>query len=244
VVVSTIGVFLVQNNRKKWYVLLAGWLAVCFGMMAALVDPAKSFLSEPGVWEVLFGVSLFVFFTNVILHFFSKEQKPLLGFTAGFLLLGSYLCGYRFMYYDGLLAILGFTVLLVEPGTLLKGTLSRWSSSRDGRQFRLGRNSPLLTILVLMLLVATIVMGLKPEATLALGNWKTPYTKADGTVIQRTKQLIVVGDWNYAIDTWLVLVAWGWCGCRLLFQGDPVRRASSAIPMSGERMSDSPTSTA
>ena len=245
VVASTIGVFLVQNNRKKWYVLLAGWLAVLFGLFAALTDPQKPFLSQPGVWEVLFCTATFVFLTNVILHFFSTRPSPVLGLPAGFLLLGSYLCGYRFMYYDGLLAILGFAVLLVEPVSLLKNTLSRWSSSRDGRQLRLGWNSPLLTILVLLMLVATVVMWWKPEVTFAFGNWTTPYTKADGTVIQRAKQLTMVGDWNYAIDTWLVLLTWAWCGCRLLVvQGVPVRKESKAAPMSGERISDSPTSTA
>jgi arabinofuranan 3-O-arabinosyltransferase len=244
VVVSTIGVLLVHNNHKKWYVLLAGWLAVLFGFVASLADPLKPFLSQFGIWEVLFGLSLFVFFTNIILHFFNAKQGPMLGLPAGFLLLGSYLCGYRFMYYDGLLAILGFVVLLSNPRSLLKDTLSRWQSTPDGRELQIGRNSPILTILFVLMLVATVVMWWKPEVTFAIGHWMTPFTKADGTVIQRAKQLTVVGDWNYAIDTWLVLLAWAWCGCRLLFQGEPERSASSAIPMSGERMSDSPTSTA
>ena len=37
---------------------------------------------------------------------------------------------------------------------------------------------------------------------------------------------------------------WGWAGWRLLRSGDYPRNASSAAPMSGERISDSPTSTA
>ncbi len=243
VAVTTIGVFIAQNDRKKLYVPLVGIAAVLFGLFAALADPQKQFLSNFGIWEVLFSLSTFAFLTNVILHFFNTAKRSLLSSSAGFLLLGTYLCGYRFMYYDGLLAMLGFAVLLVDPRQTLIGQHSRWTSA-NGTRLTIGKNSPVLTILVSLMILATVVLWWKPEVTVALGNWKTPYTKADGTEILRAKQFSAVGDWNYAIDTWLVLFAWAWCGCRLLLYGDTPRSASSAAPMSGERISDSPTNTA
>ena len=54
-------------------------------------------------------------------------------------------------------------------------------------------------------------------------------------------------NWNtsirYPIDTLMVLALWLWMAARLLFHDTP-RSASSAAPISGERISDSPTSTA
>jgi arabinofuranan 3-O-arabinosyltransferase len=239
VAVTTISIYLISFDRRKWVVLLAGWLAVFFYLMAGLADPHKPFLSHPGTLELFFGIFAFVFLTNVILHLFKKLPSPVVGFPAGFLLLGSYLCGYRFMYYDGVLAFLGFAVLLLEPRSLLRKSSSIWKAP-DGRRLVIGRNSLILSVFVAMMFVATVVMWWKPEATIALGNWVTPYTKWDGSVVQRMKQLSAAGNWNYANDTLLVLLAWAYCGVRLLMP----RSASSAEPISGERINDSPTSTA
>jgi hypothetical protein len=175
------------------------------------------------------------------------------GLSAAFLAFGAYLSCYRFMYYDAVLSLLGYSLLLANPAWLMKTPVADWNPPTSPpwyRRVRLYGASFPLTVLALMIVNDNVLVGANPKATFALGRWATVTTDSAGKETL-TPKLTVASDWNHPIDTFLVIAVWAWCGWRLLRDGRVAdeesvqpRSSSSAVPMSGDRMRDSPTSTA
>lgn len=185
------------------------------------------------------------------------DRRKLTGLSAGFLTLSGYLSCYRFMYYDATLSVLGFAVLLANPAWTFRGGsagLVRADSPPTARRVRLFVNSFPLIILVALLVNDNMVIGTTPQATVAVGRWQRTVTDADGTEKTVTPQVTMAGDYNHPVDTLLILAVWAWCGWRLIRDGRAAddesvqagfpSSASSADPMSGDRINDSPTNTA
>lgn len=210
----------------------------------------------PEVTAASFGSLGFVFLATVAVYLWRGDRSKFHGLSAGFLLLGAFLCCYRFMYYDAVLALVGLSALLANPRwTLLgrQGELTSPAASLTERRVRLFTNSFPLTVLVLLLVYDNILIGLNPQVTAAVGHHQILTTDADGNEKWVNPKLSAACDYNHAVDTLLVIALWAWCGMRLIRDG---RRgddeaayaasisADSAAPTSGDRMSDSPTSTA
>jgi len=143
----------------------------------------------------------FVFVGTGIICTIRRDRRD---FTAGFAMLGAFLCSYRFMYYDVLLSALGVGWIVY---------------CHDWRRRRISFPTVVLCFLV-------INENLWAQRSYAIygTNWNTGI--------------------RYPIDTLMVLALWLWMAARLLMPHGTPRSASSAEPMSGERISDSPTSTA
>jgi arabinofuranan 3-O-arabinosyltransferase len=195
---------------------------------------------------------------TVAVYLWRGNRRYFTGLSAGFLLFGCYLCCYRFMYYDAMVSVAGFAALLANPAWTLtgpQGNLTRPIATRAaGRRLRLFTNSFPLTVLVLLLVNDNVLIGLNPQVTAGFGRWASVVTDQGGKETTVTPKVTAAADYNHPIDTLLVAAVWAWCGWRLIRDG---RRAddesvyaglpsneSSAEPMSGDRMSDSPTSTA
>lgn len=197
------------------------------------------------------GLIAVVFSSTIGIYLRYAERRNRVGLDAGFLLLGAYLCSYRFMYYDALLSLLPLAVLLANPRWFVGSSFSLGitSSNRSMQHWSGSFNSLLMTLLCALYLLENCLMHLAIEGTLAIGVMGTNTTVIGGMPSQAPKVTINTTVYH-PIDTYLLLIIWAWCGMRLLFSGDvgeavqTPRSTSSAKPMSGERINDSPTKTA
>ncbi len=164
------------------------------------------------------------------------------GLRAAFVLLGGYLTCIKFMYYDSVLTGLGLAALLAYPRWQLAGwraELRQLAQSPTARRTFLFVSSVPLTLLVLLLLTDNAFLYCGQQVTLANDHFlkdipdpsgATHTQKADdGTpttsvkTVQTTRQLKMRFDYNHPVETYLVVVLWGWCGWRLLRNGDRER---------------------
>ncbi len=184
---------------------------------------------------------------------FLKGGAPLTGTSAGFLLLGCFLCCYRFMYYDASLAAVGFAALLADPrATLygLRGPLHAAAQPPARRRTFLFVNSAALSGLVLLMLFDNALMGLTPRATAQAdqvfgsnvpdGTREKANDDGTTTTVAKTKwvpkTLSMAVDYSHAWDTLLVLAVWGWFGLRVLRDGrqaDPLPPPAQPDPPAG-----------
>ncbi len=176
--------------------------------------------------------------TTVAVSLRWADRRRTVGVGPAFVYLGAYLSCYRFMYYDALLSAVGFAVLLVDVNRFRRATaFAPVPPPTDARPSWWGAvNSPPLTLLVVLGLIENSLGAADLRATLAVGRWGG------------TPKVAFATTTDYPWDTFILLAVWAWCGLRLVLgdegRSQPPSSASSAAPMSGERMSDSPTSTA
>jgi len=161
------------------------------------------------------------------------------GTGGGFVLLGAYLCCYRFMYYDAVIAALPVMVLCADP--------ERWrvrpvTGTIDGRRADGGLNSFTLTCAVGLILLETLVMWLQIEGSLAIGRLGHGEAKVGG-MPQHYPRAVLDTTVYTPCDTLLLLALWARAGVGV-WAGQSANSAARAAPTSGERMSDSPTSAA
>jgi arabinofuranan 3-O-arabinosyltransferase len=211
-----------------------------------------------------------VFVPTVAVYLWRADRRLVTGLGAGFLFLGAYLCCYRFMYYDVLLSVLPLALLLADPARLLRATvfdlrtaagtpaggpLPTPAASPDDplRPRWVGYvNSFPLTILAGLLLIENWLLHFQLEAAIGIGYLATTASDPTGGTVRHLPKLPVALTLYEAWETFLLLALWGWCLWGLVAgrdRGEPAypetpRSSSSAAPTSGDRISDSPTSTA
>ena len=200
---------------------------------------------------VSWGLIFLVFSSTIGIYFCCAVRRYRVGLSAGFLLLGAYLCCYRFMYYDALLSLLPLAVLLSNPRWFSGSSFSivTTSSNSNLQHWSGSFNSVFMTLLCGLYLLENCLMYLAIEGTLAMGVLGTNTTVIGGMPSQAPKITINTTVYH-PIDTYLLLIIWAWCGVRFVLSGDvgdvvhTPRNTSSANPMSGDRINDSPTKTA
>jgi hypothetical protein len=199
-----------------------------------------------------------VFVTTVVVYLGRADRRYRTGLGAGFLFLGAYLCCYRFMYYDVLLSVLPLAVLFADPWRFLRATPYELRPVDGPPQDPLRPrwvgyvNSFPLTILAALLLIENWLLHLGVQGEIGLGYFATATTAGPGGTEKLVPSVSAELSLYQAWETILLLLLWGWCVLRLVWGGDwgepsydvTPRRPSSAAPTSGERISDSPTSTA
>ncbi len=188
-----------------------------------------------------------VFIATVGIYLLRADRRQPTGLGAGFLFLGAYHCCYRFMYYDVLLSAAGVLIMFAHPGLFFRTPQYKLLQPEPGPLYRRARlyvaSIPLLLI-ALLLWNENGLMSLRPRATVGADYFAVEKKTADGKATSHTPTLSATTDYFHPVDGVLLLVLWGWAGWRLLRSGDYPSSASSAAPMSGARISDSPTSTA
>lgn len=162
------------------------------------------------------GLWATVFLGTAVVHRLRRHYPE----AEGFLFLGAVLTCYRFMYYDVLLAVVPFAALFAQL---------RFPTIRAAVTSFVG------IMLLLLLLCENWWNRLDLRATFAFGFLKPTAATAPVPTIQ------FATAYEYPLDTLLLLVLWVGLALKLLRQP---RNSSSAAPMSGDRISDSPTSTA
>ena len=196
-----------------------------------------------------------------VVEFFSGTTTSYVGMRAGFLLLGGWLCCYRFMYYDSVLIGVGLSALLAYPKWQTAGCRGELTSPHQPpaarRTFAYVSSFP-LTMLVLMVLADNLILyagqrvTLKedmkvvapypPEKDLQFGARATlkndhiqklvPDTTADPTTSKWvTRELKMECGYNSPVETFFTLILWAWCGWRLVRHGD--REQHEPPPESG-----------
>lgn len=165
-----------------------------------------------------------------------------IGLRAAFVIFGGYLCCYKFMYYDSVLTGLGLAALLAYPRWQLagwRGELRHLGQSWAARRTFLFVSSVPLIVLALLLLTDNTFLYCGQQVTLANNHFQKPIPdpagatqtqKADdGTTVTAVKsvwtarQLKMEFGYNYPLETYLIVFLWGWCGWRLVRNGDRER---------------------
>ncbi len=177
--------------------------------------------------RLAWGLWVTVFVPTVVIYLCRADRRYRTGLGAAFLTLGAYLCCYRYMYYDVLLAVLPLALLFADPGRFLRGpvfdfrvapnpgvteTMPTLSSPphRDGSWVGY-LNSFALTLLAALYLAENWLMHYGIEVSAVFGFLTTG---------AQPRKLSAEVNLFHAWDTLLLLAMWVWCGYRLLVGKD------------------------
>jgi hypothetical protein len=127
---------------------------------------------------------------------------PLTGPVGGLVLLGAWLCTYRFMYYDALVAAVGVVAILADPGPYFR---RRWWPFVSWAPVLAG----------LLILIENGLAPLNLDMTASVRGLKWTATAADGRTRLRAPTIQVATGDDYPWDTVTVVGLWAWCGVRV-----------------------------
>jgi hypothetical protein len=137
---------------------------------------------------------------------------PLTGPLPAFVLFAAWLCTYRFMYYDSLIAAIGVVVLMADPRPFFR--VGWWPFASW---------APVLVGLMLLVENATSPLNVEMSASV-MGFRRTITEPAGSTHLKAPTVYIATGD-EYPWDTVLVFALWTWCLVRVA-SGQPERLES------------------
>lgn len=175
----------------------------------------------PFVKRVAWALWAAVFVPTVAIYLTRANRRPV-GLGAAFLFFGAFLTCYRFMYYDILLALMGYGCLAAGPGGLLRTRGFTLSFKPTGPAAAGVMNSFALTILGALFVLENVLIPLDVRTTSLAAGWTR--TKPDGSLGPATIHLDT--SLSYAWDTALVMLLWAWCGARLLIRGEPGEKSA------------------
>ena len=178
-----------------------------------------------------------VFVGTATLYLLRGNRRAATGLGAGFLFLGAYMTCYRFMYYDVLLSAVALAVLFADPRKYLRPrpvALVQTDPPPDpaGPRWTGYLNSFPLTVFVLLVLVDSVLVGLKIEATVGIGYLERAVPSGGATVLA-TPQVTGDTSTNYPLDALLLLALWAWCGWRLWRDGDETASGLARVGEAG-----------
>jgi arabinofuranan 3-O-arabinosyltransferase len=207
------------------------------------VHPEAERLNRPEAWRAAVAGWMLVgsvLLTTIAVYYWKGDRRRPTGLGAGLLFLAAWLCCYRFMYYDTLLSILAFAVMLSEPRFRFQtATFTiQWCRNpgvwpldpmpwpeplRTGLP-RLGPcsviyfNSIPLTVLAVLILGENWLLVLQPEATLIVPAVR--WVEVNPLGGETTRVARVAGQINYyhPWDTLVILGFWCWAvGYRFVY---------------------------
>ncbi|HUR52884.1 MAG TPA: glycosyltransferase family 87 protein [Gemmataceae bacterium] len=217
----------VYDVNKNWIHLSRDLQGIPRRMLMNFDLPEGERLTPP-VRRLAWGLWATVFVGTAALYMLRGNRRNTTGLGAAFLFLGAYMSCYRFMYYDVLLSAMVFAVLFADPRRFPQprpiALLPTPPPAPSGPRWTGYVNSFPLTILALLILVDSVGVGLRVEATVGFGYFErvVPSGSSTGVVTPR-----VSGDTttNYPLDAFLLLALWVWCGWRLWRDGDEAKSA-------------------
>jgi hypothetical protein len=202
----------------------------------------------PATKLIAWGLWAAVFVPTVAIYLTHGGRRPV-GLGAALLFWGAFLTCYRFMYYDVLLALMGFGVLAAGPGGLLRTRVFPLQLLPAPDPLRLSLppdpgpaepsgpravgylNSFAFTLLVGLFLVENVFLPLDVRTTAVVQQ--LPRQKPDGSVGPAT--LYLDSNLSYAWDTFLVILLWMWAAAKMLWRGEPAEKsACPELPTGGQ----------
>ena len=154
-----------------------------------------------------------------------RRPIPFVGPMPALLILATWMCTYHFMYYDSLISAFGVCVLLADPRPFFKPrtidgdehNYSNFAAQPDGFRVRSAWliNSFVLTVIFIMLFNESITRNLSIEVTAIPYSITTPRTIYGGATEVSPRIEAGTND-RYAIETFLVMAIWAWCGLTVL----------------------------
>jgi len=133
-------------------------------------------------------------------------DEPLTGPLPAFVLFAAWLCTYRFMYYDALVAAIGVVVLMADPRPFFRKSwwpFASWAA----------------VLVALLLIVENVTAPLNVEMSASVMGFRKTLTNEAGRVTAPTVY-IASGD-EYPWDTVVVIALWVWCLVRVMRSGEP-----------------------
>jgi arabinofuranan 3-O-arabinosyltransferase len=156
------------------------------------------------LWLLVAGVTVLVARRWCRRH---GSPVPMTGPAAGLILLGAWLCTYRFMYYDALVAAVGVVAIMADPRPYFR---RRW--------WPFASWAPVLAGILLLIENGTAPLNVDVTASIRGLRWTA--TAPDGsTKIKAPTIKVATGD-DYPWDTVTVFLLWVWCIVRVLRTGD------------------------
>ena len=138
----------------------------------------------------------------------SSSSQSLSGPFTAFVMLGMWMCAYRFMYYDVLLAAVAVIALLTDPRPYFRRAWWPFASWA--------------VIFVAVLIVIENVTGpLNVEVTASIHGLKGTVTHLDKSTQKTAPTFFVASGDYYPWDTLTLSALWIWCGVRMLRPGLP-----------------------
>lgn len=150
----------------------------------------------------------------------SRAERTTTGPLAGLVLLGAWLCTYRFMYYDALLAAVGVFALTADPRPFFRKAwwpFASWAA----------------IFLALLLVVENVTAPLNVELTGSIRGLKGTVKADDGPTRTTAPTFYVASGDDYPWDTALVFALWVWCVVRVSRAGRPSQSYPEPIEGAG-----------
>ncbi|MGL6073338.1 MAG: glycosyltransferase family 87 protein [Fimbriiglobus sp.] len=141
------------------------------------------------------------------------HRTPFSSSRQGFLLLGAYLSGYRFMYYDALLSIVGLAMIFAARDFWPRFVVI---SDKERSHWAIRRLWP-VALLLSLYAVENWLMQQAIEWNVSFGAFGTPSTQVGG-MPEKAPKISVNTTIYHAIDTYLLLALWASVGVWLLWQ--------------------------
>jgi hypothetical protein len=135
---------------------------------------------------------------------------------AAFVFFGAWLCTYRFMYYDAMIAALGVVALTADPRPFFRPAL--WPAA-----------SWAAVLVGLLLLVENATAPLNVEVTASVMSLRKTVTAPDGTTHLTAPTVYVASGDYYPWDTVVVIALWVWCAFRIARRDGGSRSAEESV---------------
>jgi hypothetical protein len=142
----------------------------------------------------------------------NQSDSLLLGPFPAFVMLGMWMCAYRFMYYDVLLAAVAVVTLFADPRPYFRRSwwpFASWAA----------------IVVAILLLIENVTGPLNLEITGSFHGLKGTVTHIDGSTQKTAPTMFIASGDYYPWDTLMLMALWIWCAARVLrapFQS-PVR---------------------
>jgi arabinofuranan 3-O-arabinosyltransferase len=162
----------------------------------AIYDPPIAAAVGWALWAIVAGITLLVVRS-------SRGSARFVGPLPAFVFLAAWLCTYRFMYYDALIAALGVIVLLADPQPFFRRA---WWPVASWASFFIG----------LLLIVENATAPLNVELTASAMYYRGTETALDGSTRQTAPTVRVGSGDEYPWDTAGIFALWLWCAFAVL----------------------------
>ncbi|HJZ90782.1 MAG TPA: glycosyltransferase family 87 protein [Gemmataceae bacterium] len=192
----------VYNVDRNWIFLSRDLFGIPRRMLLefrdgrAVEDRPIAAVAGWALWLTVTGTTVLV--SQICLRREAVSRPALIGPLPAFVFLAAWLCSYRFMYYDSLIAPLAIVVLMADPRPYFRRAwwpFASWAS----------------ILVALLLVIENATAPLNVELSASVMGLRRPVTGSDGATHQTAPTIYLASGDYYPWDTVVVLALWLWC---------------------------------